>query len=412
MHKNVEDLGVEVKSLIEQGNKQVEEKLNGRIDKELLEKTDAALEAHAEATQKMQDHMDTLDATIEKMAKEGNAQEKGASIEAMLQEKMTPEFLSNLKGSQSGFRKGGFELENTFLHRKAVGTMTTANSLTGEVIPVDYTTPVFTLRSNTHIRELFPQGTTTSDTIRVPKETGGEGAVSTVAEGATKPQVDYDFQAYPYPVEKIAGYAKISEEMLTDLSYMSSFLSNTLRNQIMIKEDQQLLYGTGTTPQITGLTIGASSFSAVLPADADAQILDLMIEACAQLETSFYNPNYMVLNPRNYSQLLRTKDADGQYIGSKFWNYQTNRLEPYGVPVVKNTAVTLGTYVIGDFSQGGQIFDRMGVNVRFYDQNEDDAIKNLITVVAEERMTLAIYRDGAWINGTIATDIAKIVNVT
>jgi len=39
-----------------------------------------------------------------------------------------------------------------------------------------------------------------------------------------------------------------------------------------------------------------------------------------------------------------------------------------------------------------RIGQRDNVSVRFYDQNEDDAIKNMVTVVIEERLTVVTGR--------------------
>ena len=55
--------------------------------------------------------------------------------------------------------------------------------------------------------------------------------------------------------------------------------------------------------------------------------------------------------------------------------------------MVPHTAMTSDKFLIGDFSKV-TLGQRAGFSVRFYDQNEDDAIKNMVTVVIEERVTI------------------------
>jgi hypothetical protein len=56
------------------------------------------------------------------------------------------------------------------------------------------------------------------------------------------------------------------------------------------------------------------------------------------------------------------------------------------------------------------LFDREGVNVRFYDQDQDNAVRNLVTVVIEGRVALPTYLPGAGRYGNFATAIANAGN--
>jgi hypothetical protein len=58
---------------------------------------------------------------------------------------------------------------------------------------------------------------------------------------------------------------------------------------------------------------------------------------------------------------------------------------------VPHNNITSDKFLIGDFTKV-TIGQRDSVSVRFYDQNEDDAIKNMVTVVIEERLTVLADR--------------------
>ena len=78
-----------------------------------------------------------------------------------------------------------------------------------------------------------------------------------------------------------------------------------------------------------------------------------------------------------------------------------------GLRVVEHTAVAPGDFLVFDQSKAA-IFDRAGTTVRFYDQDQDNAIKNLITIVIEKRLALPIYQPNAFIKGTFATAITDL----
>ena len=56
-------------------------------------------------------------------------------------------------------------------------------------------------------------------------------------------------------------------------------------------------------------------------------------------------------------------------------------------------------YLCGAFPGNAALFDRETVNVEMAFQNEDDFVRNLITLRAEERVALAVYVPKAFAKG-------------
>ena len=94
-----------------------------------------------------------------------------------------------------------------------------------------------------------------------------------------------------------------------------------------------------------------------------------------------------------------TKSTDGQYIIGVPQSGTTPTL--WGLPVVQTQAIAVGKFLTGAFSMGAQIFDRWASRVEVATENEDDFVKNLVTILCEERLALAVYRPESFIFGDV-----------
>ena len=404
MEGQLKELDSTLETKIKKASEELETSVSDKVDQKLKDEVKSLTDAREEKLKQLQDNLDNLDARIQ--AGDGPGQTEKTFGE-MLEEKVGSEEFKNKWGDN---RTANVFMDN--LTGKAVGTMTEANSLTGEVIPPTRRESIVELAQRaTHVRSLLPQGTMTGNTYRFVQETAGEGGAGMTGEGAAKNQVDYDMGAIDAPVRKITAFTRISEEMLEDIPALRSFLSRRLSKDLRKKEDSQLLYGDGTGQNLTGLTINAAAFSAVA-ADSNAQIIDLLIQVYSQLESNEYEANGVLLSPRDYYLIQTTKDADGAYVKNDLVTTTGGQLFIAGIPVFRNTALSVGEYVVGDWLNASQIFDRVGVNIRFYEQDSDNVTKNLVTVVAEERMAYPIFYPDAFVHGTLGTDINKIKNYT
>lgn len=382
-------------------------KADQKLDAKLKEEINNLSAMISKKEENLQGALDKLDAQIQKgLLSQEEAAKKAKSFEDLIGEGMASD---KFKNAFAESKSASFIMDLT---GKAVGTMSEAASLTGEVIaPTRRESIVEIAQRPVHVRSLIPQGTMNSNVYRFVQETAGEGAADVTGEGATKNQIDYDLAAVDSNVRKITAFAKVTEEMMDDIPALQSFLSRRLTKDIRKKEDQQLLYGTGLSNQLTGLSASPTTFAAYV-ADTNATIIDLLIQVYATLEALEYEANGVLLAPKDYYSIYLAKDSAGEYLKQDLVTTLGGQLFIAGIPVFRNTAVNSGEYFVGDWLNGAQIFDRMGVNVRFYEQDEDNAQKNLITVVAEERLAFPIFHPDSFVYGTLLTDINKIKNFT
>ena len=281
------------------------------------------------------------------------------------------------------------------LDTKTVGNMTESVNLTGD-IPREYANRVYALPSRkVHVRTLLPVGTISQGLFTFPKETGGEGAPAPQVQGSAKQQVDFDITMTNAPAQVIAGYVKISRQMLDDVPAMTSFLQSRLLEKYLIAEDAQLLYGAGTGVNLQGITGVAAVASGAATVDVEQ-----LVQAISQLEATDYSATGILINPADWANLVNTKNTASAYSLPGSTVVTTDgQLSIAGIPIYKSTAITVDKFLVGDWAMGAQIMQRNGISVQFFDQDGNNAVENMITVRVEARIAFPIYYNSAFVYG-------------
>lgn len=289
------------------------------------------------------------------------------------------------------------ELKHTSfkLDTKAVGNMTEAVNLTGD-IPRAYANQVYGLPSRkVHVRSLLPVGTISQGLFTFPKETGGEGDPAAQVQGSAKSQVDFDITMTNAPAQVIAGYVKISRQMLDDVPAMTSFLQARLLEKYLVAEDAQLLSGNGTAPNLQGLLGVASAATGAATVDVEQ-----LVQAIAQVEASNYSATGILINPLDWANIVNTKNTASAYSLPGSTVVTTDgQLSIAGIPIFKSTAIAADKFLVGDWAMGAQIMQRDGISVQFSEFDGNNFTENMITVRVEARIAFPIYYAGAFVAG-------------
>src|SRR5690606_9929346 len=173
--------------------------------------------------------------------------------------------LANFKGSSQRFSLGSQEF-------KAAGD-SHARVDGGALHPQIDETVVQGFRERPTIASWLGTGTLTAASITYYVEALREGAFEAVAEGGLKPQLHYTSDQVNDALTKIAGRIKINDEMAEDLPFLVSEINGRLLYDLVMFEEQLLLNGNGTAPQLRGLLnrVGVQTEAAVDNTDnADA----------------------------------------------------------------------------------------------------------------------------------------------
>lgn len=248
------------------------------------------------------------------------------------------------------------------------------------------------------IRDLLMPGQMDGSTLEYVRETGFNNNAAPVAEGARKPESDIQLELVSTSAKVIAHTAKASRQILDDAAQMRTYIDGRLRYGLAFQEEAQLLNGDGTGQNLNGIIPQATAYAAEFtPAAATA--IDTMRLAMLQAALAEYPATGHVMHPTDWARIETTKDADGRYI---IGNPQ-GTLSPtlWALPVVATQAIAVDKFLTGAFMLGAQVFDRWQARVEIATENEDDFVNNLVTMLCEERLALAVYRPEAFIYGDL-----------
>jgi HK97 family phage major capsid protein len=217
------------------------------------------------------------------------------------------------------------------------------------------------------IRDVMPSGTTSSNLVEYTRELAFTNAAAETAEGATKPEATLTFELVSAPVKTIAHWLKLSKQVMDDAPALASYVDTRLRYGVDLRIDQQLLNGNGSGQNIGGLA-KSGNHTAFTPD---------------------YNATAIILNPADWGAIERTKTTDEAYVFGA-----PQRLAPtlWGLPVVATNTMTQGKFMVGAFDMAAQVWNRQGTVVEMSESDDTNFQKNLVTVRAEARLALAIYR--------------------
>lgn len=245
------------------------------------------------------------------------------------------------------------------------------------------------------VRDLITPGRMDSAALEYVRETGFTNNAAPVAEAAAKPSSDIKLDLVSTSAKVIAHWMKASRQILDDVSQLRSVIDQRLLYGLAYKEEQQLLNGDGTGQNLNGIVTQATAYAAPITLASPTSI-DMMRLAMLQAALAEFPATGHVMNPIDWAWIETLKDTTGRYI---IGNPQSSVAKTlWGLPVVETQAMTVDKFLTGAFKLGAQLFDRWDARVEVGYEN-DDFTKNLVTILAEERLALAVYRPQAFIYG-------------
>lgn len=371
----------EIKAFAEKASQEIKE--HGRV----LDETKTMLEGLSASGLKFQDRLQDLE---QKLARRFSANDP-SDAKSLGEQFTDTEGFKSLSENQRGASR---------MRLKAVTNITSATTGTGGVGDAiqPHRVPGIVVSPDRQfvVRDLIMPGRTASNSIEFVQESGYQNMAAGVAEGGNKPQSDLSFDLKTTTVKTIAHWFRASKQVLADIPLLQSYINGRAIYGLKYKEEEQLLAGDGTGQNMLGLIPQATAFNNALRKAGDTKI-DTLRRAILQVRIAEYRASAIALNPIDWADLELTKDANGQYIWVNVQDGGQQRM--WRLPVIDTNAVPEGEFLVGAFNIAAQVFDREDAAVEVSTEDGNNFTTNMVTIRAEERLALAVYRPESFVHG-------------
>jgi len=268
------------------------------------------------------------------------------------------------------------------------------------------------------IRNLVSNRRTASDAVEYVKETSHTNAAAVVAEatssaaptlpaldgealaagaslvnaagGGYKPEGAWAFEVVTTTVKTIAEWVPVTKRALADVAQLEGLINDELRQDVAEAEEGQILNGDGSGENFTGI----NNTSGIQTQAYSTDLFETIRKGVTKLRTvGRVNPTALVLNPADAEAIDLAKDGENRYYygGPQSIGQRTI----WGVPVVESESQAAGTGLLGDFAKG-VLWDREQTTVTMTDSHADFFIRNLVAILAEERLAFGVTRPTAF----------------
>lgn len=251
------------------------------------------------------------------------------------------------------------------------------------------------------IRDLINWGRTTSNSVEFARELVFTNNAAPHSENPTsnKPESNITFEASSAPVATIAHWIPASRQVLADVPQLQAYIDGRLRYGLKLKEEAQLLKGSGVGLNIDGIFTQASAYlNPGVTVQSETRI-DRLRLALLQVELSEFYADAMVLSPLDWAAIELTKTTDNAYLFASPTGITTPTL--WGRNVVPTQSMDAGDFLVGAFGGGQAVqgWDREDASVMISFEDRDNFVKNMVTILCEERLALTVYRPAAFVAG-------------
>lgn len=334
-----------------------------------------------------------LKADIETLTAEVETADKKAGLLETIGTKEEPNQEDNIMNTE-GLK--ALNLEALKGQRGSTSTeLKAATTVVGPTIPV-VSQNVGEINYKLGVREAFGREAISGNTLTyfVMGATEGEpNAINLDEQGTAKAQIQPTYTPVTEALQKIACYIKETDELLSDAPFLESVVRGRGVYEQQKAVEKKLVGDLSNTSGINTTYSGAGlTFDNLLKAK------------CAIEAATGYEADTIIINPVNLADLLVLKDGSNQYMmgGPAYAPYGNGAYGAYlpiwGCKVIASNAVSPDNAIIGAFKQGAAVVTKAneGLRVEVSNSDQDDFIKNLITVRIEERILLAVRVPGAF----------------
>lgn len=255
------------------------------------------------------------------------------------------------------------------------------------------------------LRDIISVRQTTSDTVEYVRQTSRVDAAAPVPEATisgpkpspdtsntagTKPEGGFAFLKVSQPVVTIAEWVPATRRALSDAAQLRGLIDQELREGLAQEEEDQIVTGSGSGENLRGIL----ETSGVQQQAFSVNIFNTVRKAKTKVQTIGRSiPTAVLINPEDDERVDLLQDGEDRYYGAGPFAMGPPTL--WGLPRVVSEATPAGTAIVGDFRKA-VLWDREQATISITDSHSDFFIRNLVAVLAEERVAFGVIRPSAF----------------
>ena len=276
------------------------------------------------------------------------------------------------------------------------GELFVSEVVSGTYVQPDYADGIAFEPFQQDVRALFPQGTTSSDTITVNRGVYASNEAAITSEGAQYPESTNTLNSVSFSMDKLTHRFDLSEEFIQDVSGASQFITAQIQGGLIEKVNANII----TDIKANDTAFDTTSSAAFYQLIESAQEYDVIVAALNQLRIDSYQPNLVLLHPTDYARIALLKDSNNQYLKGAMFSGVGASID--GVRVAQSSAVTSGEFHVLDSVRFGRYYNREALTVRI-GLDGNDFSSGTRTAIALHRGKLAVMDVKACISGSFAS---------
>lgn len=252
------------------------------------------------------------------------------------------------------------------------------------------------------ILQIIPVENTAMDKISYIRETLRTHAAAAVPVKKTKPTSTYNLERVNEDISTIAHLSDpIPRQWLEDAPMLSSYLTNTMHEGLLLEIERQIFGGDGADDEFTGI----ANTSGVLGQSFSTDILTTTRKAITALELLPIKPDYWAIHPNDWEDFELEENTAGFYAMGLPGAVPVDRANRklWGLPVLVTPGVTENICYLGAFKTALKLWEREGVRIdwseTFHTTDDGSDVTgfetNQVRFRCEGRYALEISRPGA-----------------
>jgi HK97 family phage major capsid protein len=242
------------------------------------------------------------------------------------------------------------------------------------------------------VANLFAQGSTSTNLVRLVKEHVTVNGAAVTGEGQPYPLSEIQVRPHDFPVRDITTLLPVTEDILMDIPAMASYLSMRLGKFIQLAEETELLSGDGTGSHLEGILEAADvTTHTQTTEDFGGAVMGLLT---AVYEASFTDPTWVAMSPTTWGTYVteRVDDGAGAYLLNAPSAAAVRSI--WGLPITVSPVIPDDKVIVGNPS-AGMIFRNGGLRVESSTGYGTFFGEGLVAIRAKVRTAFALFRPQA-----------------